>query len=238
MRRVVFGGVAVLMAAMAATAAQAQPGPEVSRNYKVGQFSSMEVSGSYDVVVTTGRQPAVSARGTQRLVDNLVVEVRDGRLIIRPRSRNWHGNWGGGRSWARISVSVPALNAVSLAGSGDVLVDRVRGDRFNGSLAGSGDLNLGQVMVGELKLSVAGSGDVKAAGQARSATYSVAGSGDLDASALTAARAAASVAGSGNIRARVTGSASASLVGSGDIDITGGAQCQQSKRGSGDIRCS
>ena len=219
---------AAILAATAASAAQAQAGPEISRNYPVGPFTSVEVAGSYDVVITTGRPAAVSARGTQRLVESIVVEVKDGRLIIRPQSR----------SWARISVSVPALNAVSLAGSGDVSVDRVRGDRFNASLAGSGDLSLGQVQVGELKLSVAGSGDVKVAGQARNAQYSVAGSGDLDASGLTAGRASASVAGSGNIRARVTGQASASVVGSGDIDISGGARCQQSKRGSGDIRCS
>jgi hypothetical protein len=238
MRVVMISTVGLALAAAGAAAAQAQGQAEVSRSFPVAPFTAIAVSGPYDVVVTTGRPAAVSARGTRRVVEDLVVEVKEGRLIIRPQNRGWLGNWGSGRSSARVSVSVPSLQAVSLAGSGDVSVDRVRGDRFSGSVAGSGDLSLGEVAVGELKLSVAGSGDVRAAGQARNADYSVAGSGDVDAGRLTSVRAAASVAGSGNVRARVTGEAKASLVGSGDIDITGGARCQQSRRGSGDIRCS
>lgn len=228
------GGLALL----AAGAAQAQPGPEISRNFDVGSFNKLQVSGAYEVTVTTGRPVAVTARGTQRLVERIVVEVKDGTLVIRPKDGGWRQSWGIGRSWARISVSVPSLSAVGLAGSGNTSVDRIAGERFNGTVAGSGDLAIGQLAVRELRLGLTGSGGVKAAGRVDKASYNVTGSGDLDATGVTAATASTAVAGSGSIRARVTGEASAAVMGSGDIDITGGARCQQSRQGSGRIRCS
>jgi hypothetical protein len=231
-------GAALLIATGACSESSAQPGPEISRTFAVGPFSSIETNGSYDVVVTTGKAVSVSARGTQRLVESIRAEVRNGKLIISPETKGWKGSWDMGRTWARITVSVPALTAASLKGSGDMTIDRVQGRSFNGSVAGSGDLEVGRMAVGELQLSVAGSGGVKAAGQAQKAAYSIAGSGDVDVSQLTASQASASVAGSGGIRARVTGTANASIMGSGDIDISGGAKCQSSKMGSGSIRCS
>lgn len=218
---------------------QAQPGPEISRTFNVAPFSSIEVAGAYDVEVTTGRPVAVSARGTQRLVEGIVAEVKNGRLVIRPdEKRKWKESWGAGRSWAKVSVSVPSIQAAGLSGSGGVSIDRVVGERFEGGSAGSGDLRVGELRVRDLKLGVAGSGDITVGGQAESADYGVAGSGSIDAAALTAARAKAGIDGSGDIRARVTGAADASVMGSGDIEISGGARCTSSKQGSGSIRCS
>jgi hypothetical protein len=238
MRPIVLVFAAALLPLAGCSESQAQPGPEISRTFAVAPFTALEVQGAYDVVVTTGKPVAVSAQGTQRLVESIVAEVKDGKLIIRPEKRNWSGNWGAGRTWARISVSVPALNAVSVAGSGDTSIDRIVNERFTGAVAGSGDLTLGQVAVRQLKLAVAGSGGVKVAGRADSVNYTVAGSGELDAGELSAAEASVSTAGSGSVRARVTGTAKASVAGSGSIDIAGGARCQQSRVGSGRIRCS
>lgn len=233
---ILVAGSAVLLAACSES--QAQEGPSVSRAFDVGAFEGIEVAGPFDVMVTTGKPVAVSVEAPQRLIDAMEVTVRDNRLVIRPKRSGWFG----GMQWrgrpAKVRVSVPSLASAAIAGSGDIVIDRVQGERFDGSVAGSGDLRLGQAAVRDLKLSIAGSGEVQAAGRAERASYAIAGSGDLDASGLTATSAKAEIAGSGNIRARVTGEAKASIAGSGDIDISGGARCQQSKQGSGNIRCS
>lgn len=214
-------------------------GPATSRNYQVGGFTALEVTGPFDVKVVTGRAVAVSARGPQKLLDETEVVVENGKLRIRPRKKGWLGNM----SWtsrgnAVFTVSVPTLDQASVMGSGEVDVDRVAGNRFKGAIAGSGNMRLRQVAVQELGLSIAGSGEITAAGQAKTASYSIAGSGDLDASSLRTADASASINGSGNIKARATGTANATINGSGDIAITGGARCQSRKHGSGDIHCS
>jgi hypothetical protein len=215
-------------------------GPAVSRNYQVAGFTQIEVAGPFDVKVTTGKAVSVSASAPQKLLDQTEVLVKDGKLLIRPAKKNWLA---GMTSWSSrepsvFTITVPSLEAAAIAGSGDIDIDRVAGERFTGEIAGSGSLRLPQVAVRELGLSIAGSGEIMAAGRAQRASYEIAGSGDMDASRLNAVDAEAEIAGSGDIKAHATGTARASIAGSGDIAISGGARCTSSKNGSGSIRCS
>lgn len=215
-------------------------GPTVSRNYQVGDFQKIEVAGPYDVEVRTGANPGVSAQGSEKLLERTVVEVKGDKLIIHPEQRKglFHVGWST-RGHAKFTVTVPQLRAATIAGSGGIKVDQVRGDSFEGTVAGSGDLNLASADVQWLKLTIAGSGAARAAaGKAQNAEYEIAGSGDVDAGAVQAQQAKVSIAGSGSIKARATGTADVSIMGSGDVDVTGGAKCSVSKAGSGNVRCS
>lgn len=220
--------------------AEVGDGATVSRNYQVGNFQKIEVAGPYDVQVRTGANPGVSARGSEKLLGRTVVEVQGDKLVIRPER---HGGWFS-FGWsthgkADFVVTVPQLRAATIAGSGDISVDQVHGDSFEGTVAGSGGLNLGSANVQWLKLTIAGSGGAKAgAGKVQNGEYEIAGSGDVDARAVQADQAKISIAGSGNVRAQATRTADVSVMGSGDVDVTGGAKCSISKAGSGDVRCS
>lgn len=220
--------------------AEVGDGATVSRNYQVGNFQKIEVAGPYDVQVRTGGNPGVSARGSEKLLGRTVVEVQGDKLVIRPER---HGGWFS-FGWsthgkADFVVTVPQLRAATIAGSGDISVDQVHGDSFEGTVAGSGGLNLGSANVQWLKLTIAGSGGAKAgAGKVQNGEYEIAGSGDVDARAVQADQAKISIAGSGNVRAQATRTADVSVMGSGDVDVTGGAKCSISKAGSGDVRCS
>ena len=235
---------AALIAAAGSTAAcgrskAAEGGPTVSRSYPVGAFDAIEVAGAYDVQVRTGANPSVSARGPEKMMERLVVEVRGNRLLIHSRKQKGFFNFGWSRhGGVKLEVTVPALRGATIAGSGDIAVDRVRGDLFEGEIAGSGGLKLGTVEVGELRLGVAGSGDVTAAGRARTARYEIAGSGEVDARSLATEVLRVSIAGSGDVRANATRAAEVEIMGSGDVEVTGGAKCSVSKAGSGDVRCS
>ena len=217
-------------------------GPDGQRAFSVAAFDKLEVAGPYDVTVTTGGQAAAQARGSEKLLEHTVVEVRNGTLHIHPRrsGSSWFG--GGGFRWtggkASVQVSVPMLTGAAVAGSGNIAVDRVRTGEFSGSIAGSGKLGIGQLQVDKLGLEIAGSGSATAAGRAGEARYEIAGSGDIDAARLQVERLKAEIAGSGNIRARATAAADVDIAGSGDVEVTGGAKCSVSKAGSGNVRCS
>lgn len=235
---------AAIFAASAATGACGhargeEAGPTVSRNYQVGNFQQVEVAGPYEVTVRTGGQPGVSARGPQNLLEKTVVEVKGDKLFIGPKERRgFHWSWRS-HGHADFTVTVPQISAATIAGSGDVKVDRVRGDRFEGTVAGSGELDVGSVEVGSLKLAIAGSGSAKAgAGKAQSASYDIGGSGDIDAGAVQTQQAKVSIAGSGSVKAQASGAADVSIMGSGDVDVSGGAKCSISKHGSGNVNCS
>jgi len=221
--------------------AQEDGGATVSRNYQVGSFQQIEVSGPYDVQVRTGPNISVAARGSEKLLERTTVEVKDGKLVIKPEQHhNWFSmGWSNHGGKASFTVTVPALTGATIAGSGDINVDRVQGASFEGTVAGSGGLNVGALDVGQLKLAIAGSGGVKTgAGKAQSAKYDIAGSGGIDAGAIEAQTLAVSIAGAGSIRAHSSGTADVSIIGSGDVDVAGGAKCNVSKTGSGNVRCS
>lgn len=215
--------------------------PKVSRTYQVGNFQKIEVAGPYDVEVRTGGNPGVSANGSEKLLARTIVEVQGDKLMIRPeRSNHWFGGWtvhrGGAASFV---VTVPQLSGATIAGSGDIKVNKVQGNQFDGTVAGSGGIDVAAMNVQQLKLTIAGSGGVKArGGTAQSAQYDIAGSGDLDAAGVQAQTAKATIAGSGSIRAQAKAAADVSIMGSGDVEVTGGAKCSISKAGSGSVRCS
>ena len=218
-----------------ADAEDRDPGPQVTRNYQVGAFDKIAVSGPYEVNVVTGGQPGVSAKGGEQLLEETEVVVEGGTLKIKPRKKrgiSW--NWRGGK--AVFTVNAAAIHAAAIAGSGGINVDRVAGD-FDGDVAGSGDLKVGAIAGGKVKLAIAGSGDVEAAGKADSVELSIAGSGDMRTSGLTSRTADVSIAGSGNVEANASETADVSIMGSGDVRIQGGAKCTVSKAGSGNVVC-
>lgn len=206
-----------------------------TRNFDVAGFTAVSLRGADDVEVRTGDGFAVTAQGDSALLDRLEIRKDGDTLRIGRKDGDW--TWGGDKG-ARITVTLPRLTGASVAGSGDMTVDRAQGD-FSGSIAGSGNLSIARFAGGKADLSIAGSGDLRiGAGQASEIDASIAGSGDIDAAALKAARGDISIAGSGNLRAQVTGEADISIVGSGNVELTGGARCSVSKMGSGDARCS
>ena len=206
-----------------------------TRNFDVSGFTEVSLRGADDVEVRHGRAFKVTAEGDTALLDQLEIRKDGDTLRIGRKDDNW--KWGGDKG-AKIIVTLPKLLSASVAGSGDMTVDRADGN-FDASIAGSGNLSIAQFVGGKADLSIAGSGDLRvAAGQASEIDASIAGSGDIDAAGLKAARGDISIAGSGNVRAQVTGEADVSILGSGDAVLTGGAKCSVSAMGSGEARCS
>src|SRR5438067_11163159 len=143
---------AAVIAVTAVTGCHAQSGNDggstVSKNYNVGNFSAIEVAGPYDVEVRTGSNPSVSARGGERLLERTVVEVNGDKLVIRPENNHGFFHWGWGHhSKAHFVVTVPQLSGASIAGSGDISVDKIAGQGFEGTVAGSGGINLASINV-------------------------------------------------------------------------------------------
>ncbi len=238
---VVLAAAAMLGAGACSESRAEEAGPDISRNFPVSGFEKLEVSGPFDVQVSTGRQPSVSAQGPSSIVEKMVVRVEGNTLKIEPeKRRGWLGGWQWGNRGgkARVAVDVPMLTAAAIAGSGGVGVDRVATGSFRGSIAGSGDLRLSQVEVGTLTLEISGSGNASAAGRAGEASYEIAGAGNILASRVVTQQTHAEIAGSGNIEANARTAARVEIAGSGNVRVTGGARCSVERAGSGNVTCS
>lgn len=203
------------------------------RSFAAADFSKVELRGADDIDVRVGTGFSVRAEGPADELDTLEI-VRDGEELKVGRK---HGFSWGRSTRVKIFVTMPRIAAATVAGSGDMTVDRAEGGAFAGSIAGSGDLAVAKLAVDQARLEIAGSGGLTAAGTARALDVSVAGSGDVSASGLKASSASVSIMGSGSVAAAVEGPAKVTIMGSGDAALGPKARCNTTRTGSGSVTC-
>jgi hypothetical protein len=225
---------------LAERGASATAANDAQRSYQVSGFDKVGQVGPNHVLVTVGPAVSVRAQGPRKTLDLYEVVVEHGALSIRPKDTDeWkHREW----RWhdvepATFYVTLPRLSGASTAGSGDMRIDRVTGERFAASVAGSGDIDVGSLGVGDADFSVAGSGNLVAHGRARQSRVSIAGSGEVKAREVASENASISIVGSGDVALTVRDDAHVSIMGSGDAEIAGSAHCTISRFGSGNVRC-
>ena len=196
-------------------------------------FDEITFAGNDDLVLTRGEQWRIRAIGNPEVLAELRFRIEDGKLVVGRKSsrRPVPGT-------ARIEVTAPGIAGATLAGSGTLDIDMMRGDAIRTTLAGSGTFAVERLDTPRLDATVAGSGDLRLGGRAAEGRISIAGSGDFDGAGLRMGRAAVSIAGSGDARFHADRDVSASIVGSGDVTVTGTTDCTQSRMGSGRLRCS
>jgi hypothetical protein len=177
----------------------------------VGAFRAIETHGSIDLEVKIGSPQRVEIIADDNLLPLITATVKDQLLRIDTGNQGFST-----RNPLRAVVVAPSLDALSMRGSGDALVEGVSTKAFAVSLQGSGDARI--------------------SGAATSVAVSLSGSGDVDARALTAESAAVDLDGSGDVCVRATRSAAASVAGSGDVTIFGNPRSVvRNVRGSGSI---
>ena len=164
-------------------------GPVEDRTFEVGAFERLEIAGPFDVEIDTGADSAVRATGPDWALDNLSVDHDGDRLFI---------GCDGEVDDVRVFVSARELRAVRTSGSGDVSIDRIKGETFEYASSGSGDGSIGEIEAERLNVSASGSGGIriqKARGDHLEA--SVIGSGDLSLDAAESAEFKLTMNGSG-----------------------------------------
>lgn len=199
--------------------------------YQVGDFERISNIGPQDIEIQFGDEIAVRAEGA---TSGLEVVVENGELIIRPRN-----GWDIPRlSSTTVFVTVPKLTRVALNGSGDVSVDQVKGDRFEGVIEGfAGDFTIKGLDVEEAEFTINGPGDIAAAGVARATRVTINGPGEVQAGDLRSQTAVIAVRGPGDVELAVEQEADVTVDGPGEVDIDGPARCTISTSGPGSVSC-
>lgn len=197
----------------------------------VPPFTAVRLEGPLDVEVKVGPAQAVAVTIDSNLQPEVEARVDGGTLVVSlRRSVSFRGP-------GKVEVSLPALTAVELRGSGDVSVDGASGGDLRLGLAGSGDLGWRGGTARALVVELQGSGDVQLAGTAESLQLSLAGSGDVRAAGLSARSAKVRVDGSGDVELTLAGGAlDAEVAGSGSVRWAGEARVERARvDGSGEM---
>jgi len=177
---------------------------------EVESFTRVSVAMGVDVLVTVGSPQQVKLTFDDNIIGKVRTRVRGNTLEID--SRNSFST----SSKCKIEITVPSLDEFSLAGSGNIDIHGVAGDKF--------------------EIDLAGSGNVRIDGRTKILEIDVAGSGDIDARDLIAEEAEVSIAGSGNVRVHAEKSLEANISGSGDIRYYGDPDVESDVSGSGSIK--
>ncbi len=180
-------------------------------------FDAVTFGGAGDLFITVGGEQSVVLQGDPRLLEEVETEVRNGRLYIKREDTSWFSFGRDDYGPLTVLVSVPELEGVLLAGSGNLDVEGLEG--------------------GETKLTIAGSGRIDAEGTLEALHLTIHGSGDINTEKLITADAQVTINGSGDVRVHVREELNATINGSGEIAYLGEPENVKSTvRGSGKIR--
>ncbi|MBN8840540.1 MAG: DUF2807 domain-containing protein [Sphingomonadales bacterium] len=127
-----------------------------ARTYAASDFTAVELRGPDDVDVRVGSAFSVRAEGDSSALDRLVI-AREGDKLRIGRKHSWFPVSSGK---IKVFVARPGISAGTLAGSGDLTIDRIDGGDFHGSLAGAGDIKIGRLAAETSALSIAGAGNI------------------------------------------------------------------------------
>lgn len=201
-----------------------------------GAFDSVALSGGFTVVIRQGSGNKVEVKADRNLLPYIETRVVDGgkgrTLQIAPR-KNTDLSTSTNPSFV---IEMPALRAVSVAGSGKIKVEAMKTGGVDADIAGSGDIRFAQLDAERLGMRVSGSGDIVAAGRCANAMVSIAGSGNVRAAELAADEVKVSIAGSGDAQVNATKKLNVSIAGSGDVKYAGSPEITSSIAGSGKVR--
>ncbi|WP_446051057.1 head GIN domain-containing protein [Zobellia laminariae] len=210
-------------------------GNTVSIERSVGDYESIAISGSFDIDLVSGSEGALIVKGEENLLEYIVTEVENGKLVIRVKKGvnlkpSIH------KGGIHVQIPVESIDALSLSGSGDIVGHTtLKTADFKTSMSGSGDITL-DVDTETLSASMSGSGDMNLSGNTRDFKATISGSGDIKAFDLNADNVEATVSGSADIKVTANEKLKARVSGSGDINYRGNPKKVDTKTsGSGDI---
>lgn len=207
-------------------------GNVVKQDRNVGDFSTIKILGSADVIIKQGDRTTLQVQADDNLMENIITRVKGDALIVETE--------GSIRNYKKFEVLVTMnrLDGIEINGSGDVESEGIiKGNSLAISINGSGDVEL-ELEYKNLEAQINGSGDIEISGITGDLDLKVMGSGDFSASGLRLNICKLSVYGSGDTK--LTGSASSvsvELSASGEVNLynLSSQDVEVSNFGSGDV---
>lgn len=197
----------------------------------VEKFRNLSLSINADVEITIGNKQSVKIEADEKSLKNIETVVQGNTLRIK-KERQYKRI---GKN-VKVYVTVENLQDVDLAGSGTLEVkNKWKVDETELSLAGSGDIIINDIEADEIEADIAGSGDVKVYGVVNDFEASIAGSGSVKAKELKAQYASIDIAGSGSVYIEAIKKLRVSIAGSGDVYYKGSPKTDISSAGSGRV---
>lgn len=196
-----------------------------------GAFTKIILANNGDLTVIQGPERAILVEAEDNLLPHLTTEITNGTLTLATE----RGMILQERERIRYTVTLPEVERLEIAGSGDIGSEQIVAEELVLEIGGSGDLLLESVAARRLEVMINGSGNISVGGDVQEQEIAINGSGDYDAAELVSENATVTIAGSGTVTVWAARALDASINGSGDLIYYGKPQVQQTINGSGDL---
>ncbi|MFH1524749.1 MAG: head GIN domain-containing protein [Chloroflexota bacterium] len=174
-------------------------GNVITETRDVTNFSRITLAGSGDVYVTQGEEVSVRIEAEDNLIPYFGTTVQGDTLTIGIKHEYFAVNLHPLKP-VKFYVTSPNIEAVKLAGSGNIHVDDIQTTGFDISLLGSGNISTDNLSATDVNIKLAGSGNITLGTiSATEIIANIAGSGNIRMEALTTDKVASTISGSGNI---------------------------------------
>lgn len=208
------------------------------QNRKVDSFTEISLRVGAKLHLEQGAKQNVEIVAKASTLDELITEVKDGKLIIRFPNQNllWK-NFQPGE--ITIYITAPEINGLGVSGSGDIIAeDQLKTKIIDLAVSGSGNIRLSDLSAERVKTTISGSGDIVLAGKtaAQDLSVNISGSGNLKGLEYSADDVSVKVAGSGNVGIEANKNLYVRLFGSGNVTYKGKPLIDQAVTGSGKVR--
>lgn len=214
-RRAALLGVTVLTAtALVGCAVDINPGSRATQVREITDVSAVVLATSGNLRLSVG-EPSLTITAAESVLERLTTTIEGDTLEI-----DLPGSWNNpGR--IEYDLALPALDTVSIPGSGEVTGELAPDDRLTIDIGGSGQVRLDPVDVSDVAVTISGSGEVTLEGRTDTLAVRVPGAGRYSGSDLVARSAVVSISGSGRADVNATETLDASIAGSGEITYLG-----------------
>ena len=205
----------------------------ISANRQIASANKIKLAGGYDVVLVKGPGASLKIEADDNLMSHIITQNEGGWLVIKSKNHERLVS----DTKIKIYITTDVLEAVELAGSGDINgKDKFTGgDHLEIKIAGSGNLDL-DINTPSVKAEIAGSGNITLSGETRSQLINIAGHGDYRAENLKAENAEIHIAGSGDVKVFADNKLDVHIAGSGTVYYKGNPSISQHIAGSGEIK--
>jgi len=205
---------------------------------KVDPFTEISLRIGAKVHLEQGEKQNLEIVAKSSTLDEIVTEVKDGKLIIRfPNKDYFWKTFQPGE--ITIYITMPEISGLGISGSGDIIAENeIKSKILDLGLSGSGNIKLSELSAERVKAAISGSGDIVLAGKeaAQDLSVAISGSGNFKGLEFSSDDVSIKIAGSGNVDIEANKNLFVRLAGSGNVTYKGKPMIDQSIAGSGKVR--
>ena len=216
----------------------ASPVWAAERTVTLSSFEKLRVDGPFEVRIVTGASPGVKLSGDRELIERVAVQANGASLTIRLGNGGWGERFASANNVPPVlTVSTPRLTNLAIAAGTRATANRLKGQQVAVSVHGTGSLVIDRVEADQFTASLLGAGALTVSGEANRARLVSDGTPTIDASRLMVKDLDVQLSGLGETSAFARQTASVISNGLGKVMVRGPATCTVRAIAGGPVVC-